>query len=124
MTLANEVEADLFLSIHNNASNKPEINGTETFYFKNLNDLRGKNIATILQNSIIQTLAMKDRKTKADTGYYVLKNTKMPAVLLEVGFLSNAQDRAKLTQPNFSWNLAQIIYNGISQHFQDPNNLN
>ncbi|MDF2614056.1 MAG: hypothetical protein K0S71_1842 [Clostridia bacterium] len=122
VALANEVGADLFICMHNNSINKPEINGTETFYFAS--SVQGQYFAKLVQAGIVQNLNMTDRKAKADTGYYVLKNTKMPAALIEVGFLSSEIDRQKLTQPDFSPRLADIIYNATLTYFENYQSLN
>lgn len=117
VNIANEIEADLFVSIHNNYIDKTTVNGTETFYFNSSADLRGKGFAQIVQTNIVQTFGMADRKAKPSE-YFVVRNTKMPAVLIEVGFLSSSKDRAVLSQPDFSPRLAQVIYQSILTYFQ------
>lgn len=117
VALANEIGADLFISMHNNYIDKPSINGTETFYFAS--SVQGQYFAKMVQANIVQDLNMTDRKAKADTGYYVLKNTNMAAVLIEVGFLSSEIDRQKLTQPDFSPRLSDIIYNATVTYFEN-----
>ncbi len=119
----NEIGAHLFISIHNNYVDKKAVNGTETFYFSNPNDPRGEIFAKMIQSNIVQGLGMTDRKAKPGNGFYVLKHTTMPAVLLEVGFMSNLQDMQKLMQPDFSPRLAQIIYNSIVAYFESGNHL-
>ncbi len=120
---ANEIGAHLFISIHNNYVDNKAINGTETFYFNNPNDPRGEVFAKMIQSNIVQGLGMTDRKAKPGNGFYVLKNTTMPAVLLEIGFMSSVQDMQKLMQPDFSPRLAQIIYTSIVAYFESGNHL-
>jgi N-acetylmuramoyl-L-alanine amidase len=117
-TLANEIGASLFVSIHNNYVDNTAVNGTETFYFSNPSDPRGEYFAKLVQANIIQGLGMNDRKAKANNGLYVLRNTTMPSVLIEGGFLSNEQDRMRLTQADFSPRLAEIIYQSILTYFE------
>ena len=116
-TLANEIGASLFVSIHNNYVDNTAVSGTETFYFSNPSDPRGEYFAKLVQTNIIQGLQMKDRKAKANNGLYVLRNTTMPSVLIEGGFLSNEYDRMRLTQSDFSPQLAEIIYQSILTYF-------
>ncbi|WP_069997243.1 N-acetylmuramoyl-L-alanine amidase [Cellulosilyticum sp. I15G10I2] len=120
---SNEIGAHLFVSIHNNSINNPAVNGTETFYFSNPDDPRSEYFAKMIQANMVQGLGMTDRKAKAGNGLFVLKNTTMPAVLLEIGFMSNVQDLDKLTQPDFSPRLAQIIYDSIMAYFESGYHL-
>lgn len=120
---ANEIGAHLFISIHNNSINNVAINGTETYYFSNEADTRSQDFAKMIQAGIVQNFAMTDRKAKAGNAFYVLKNTTMPAVLLEIGFMSSEQDMAKLTQPDFSPRLARIIEEAVKTYFQNGNHL-
>ncbi len=121
--LANETGASLFISIHNNYIDRKQVNGTETFYFGNAPDTNGQYFAKLIQSGIVQGLGMTDRSAKPNNGYYVLKNTKVPAVLVEVGFVSNDGDRAKLTSPDFSPRLAQIIYDSVLTYFETYESL-
>ncbi len=122
--LANEIMPDLFISIHSNAitgsSQRQEtIKGTETYYFDNPNDLRDKKFAERVQKNIVTTFNMNNRGAKPDTGYEVLRKVTMPGVLIEVGFLTNSEDRAKMTQPDFSQRLAQVLYESVKSYYEE-----
>ncbi len=122
--LANEIMPDLFISIHTNAiignsERQESIKGTETYYYNNPSDLRGKMFAERVQKNIVTAFDMTDRGAKADTGYIVLKQTTMPGVLIEVGFLTNSADRAKMTQSDFSQRLAQVLYEAVRSYYEE-----
>ncbi|TCT12155.1 N-acetylmuramoyl-L-alanine amidase [Natranaerovirga pectinivora] len=117
--LANEVEADLFLSIHNNAHEGTSANGLETLYCpKVINGVNTETVARIFQNSMINTLKMNSRGLKPRENIFVLNNTNMPAVLVEIGFISNEADAAKLKDEQFLKNSATSLYLAILETFQ------
>ena len=116
--IANEIGADFFISIHNNAFNASE-NGTETLYFpSNVQDkLTSPKLAQIFQKNIVAYTGMKDRGLKQRENLYLLKNTIMPAVLVEVGFLTNVNDVAKLKDETFLKTTASALYQSILETF-------
>ncbi|NLM13673.1 MAG: AMIN domain-containing protein [Epulopiscium sp.] len=120
--LANEVGADIFLSVHNNSFTS-EHRGTEVLYFPTSNDngpgLTGKKMAQIFQNTLVQKLGTKDRGIKARSELYVLKHTKMPAVITEIAFVSNVEDAALLKSDAFRQKVAQALYEGILTIFEN-----
>ena len=116
-TLANEIEADLFVSIHNNSASSPNIVGAETLYFPSNTDLRGKQVAQLMQDVLVKQCGMGNRGIKGRSDLYVLRNTNMPAVLLETGFISNAEEAAKISNPTFIATWAKGMYNAIVKSF-------
>lgn len=119
--MSNEV-GDMFISIHQNASGKgePGPNGTEVYYLNpNTTDrgLTSKAMAEILQKNLLQRLNTLDRKIKT-SNLIVLRNNKMPAVLCEVGFLSNPSEAARINTPEFRQQAAQAIYDGTIEIIQ------
>lgn len=113
---ANSLPADLFVSIHCNAAANTEAQGTETWYCHN--SAEGEKLATQIQGQIVNSLPVVDRGLKVATpgvnGLYVLSNTDMPAVLVELAFISNAEDEALLEtrQDDF----ARAIARGITDY--------
>ena len=90
-TQANNEKADIFISIHRNAFDDPNANGLEVFTFTNPRETT-KNNAQIMYNKLMAvTSEMRGRGLK-EANYYVLKYTAMPAMLLEVGFVTNQHD--------------------------------
>ena len=116
--MSNEV-GDMFISIHQNASGNGGSgpNGTEVFYLNpNTSDrgLTSKAMAEILQKTLLEQLNTLDRKIKT-SNLIVLRNNKMPAVLCEIGFLSNPTEAARLGKPEFRQQVAQAIYDGTME---------
>ncbi|MFC5699956.1 N-acetylmuramoyl-L-alanine amidase [Cohnella faecalis] len=111
VNLANSLKANLFLSVHAN-SYKPEINGTETYY----NRADSLEFAKLLHKNAVAAAGLKDNGVRT-AGYKVIKYTTMPAVLLEVGYLSNKNDEKQLYDDAFQNRVAQAIAASIKQYF-------
>ncbi|MDI4645888.1 N-acetylmuramoyl-L-alanine amidase [Cohnella hashimotonis] len=112
-SLANAANADAFVSIHANiAEGKPTVRGTETYYYKN----SGKGLADIMHKHVLSATGFTDRKVK-NANYQVLRETTMPATLLEVGFLSNATEESILFSDSFQNRVAQAIVDGLKEYF-------
>lgn len=112
--LANRLDANLFVSIHANAidMSRPDVNGIETYYFS-----EGKNLAEVIHASLIDATGGPDRGVRT-ARFYVLRNTDMPAVLLELGFVTGEYDAPRLGDPDYRELLAQAIARGILQYIE------
>lgn len=118
---ASKVEADLFISLHMNSASNSSANGTEVYYSTNNNSssfsgITSKTVATLFKNNLVARLGTKSRGVKT-AGYYVTKHNTVPAVLIELGFLSGSSDYSKLISPMFQQNSAKVIYDTINQIF-------
>ncbi len=109
---ANEVKADLYVSIHTNADSSPRWSGAQVFY--NSSSQPSKLAAVMIQEEITKQLGNTKRKALPGD-YFILRNTKMPAVIVEVGFISNPQEASLLADPDYQGRLAQAIFAGIAQ---------
>lgn len=107
---AQQSEADLFVSIHANAINKESVGGTETFYWTP----QSLDFATLMHSSILEATGFPDRKVKQER-FYVIRNTTMPSVLLEIGFLSNRTEEALMYQDAFQNRVAESIVAAIKK---------
>lgn len=107
---ANEAGADLFISIHANADLSPKWSGAQTFY--NSKSEQSKALAEAIQEELIRILGNTNRKVKTGN-YYVLEHTEMPAVIVEVGFISNPREARLLTSSEYQSKLAYAIFSGI-----------
>jgi N-acetylmuramoyl-L-alanine amidase len=121
--LANDIKADLFISLHINAvDNNPEANGTETLYCPSSNGgnngLNSEIFASIVQENLIRTLKTTDRKIKARPNLVVLRKTNMPAVLIEAAFITNEADLTKLDSTAFRRNTARAITDSVMEAFE------
>ncbi|HEX2927379.1 MAG TPA: N-acetylmuramoyl-L-alanine amidase [Ruminiclostridium sp.] len=110
--LANEKKCSLFVSIHNNSFTDPSSNGILTTY--NPNSPTGESNAKIMQSKL-KTLGMYNRDIMPRPNLYVLRHTDMPALLLEIGFISNKSDFKLLTDSDFQVKCAKHIVSGIEE---------
>ena len=109
---ANRWGADYFISLHTNAASSPSATGTEAYaYARNTPAFRfGEDI---LEN-LSQATGLRNRGMQARPGLYVLKKTRMPAVLVELGFITNPRDAALMRdEPGL---FAEGIYRGIKEY--------
>lgn len=110
--VANTENAALFVSIHCNAAANVLAHGTETYYL----GAQAKPLAERIHAGLVG-LGFKDRGVKRNK-YYVLRHTKMPAVLVEVGFITNLEDSAKLASVEFLNAVADVIATAIHEYMQ------
>lgn len=108
--IAEKVNADIFISIHAN-SGPAAANGVETFYTRS----NSKALATVMHKYLLQSSGLKDRGVKT-ASLHVTRETTMPAVLLEGGFLSNKSDEAALFTESFQNSVAKGIVAGIKEY--------
>ncbi|MFJ7887280.1 N-acetylmuramoyl-L-alanine amidase [Lysinibacillus xylanilyticus] len=109
---------EIFVSIHVNYAANTSAQGTETFFAKTPGDMYQEDIdlATFVNNQIVKNVNMNDRKVKKGN-FIVIANTNIPAILVELGFLSNSEDRAKLTDDQYIELFAESIYKGILEYY-------
>lgn len=108
--VANKVNADYFVSIHCNAAEDKKAHGTETWYSDK--DAKSKVLANSIQSELVKQIGRANRGVKVGN-YYVTNSTKMPAVLVELAFISNPEEEKLLIDPAFQWKCALGIANGI-----------
>jgi N-acetylmuramoyl-L-alanine amidase len=115
--LAERVNATLFVSIHANAidMSRPDINGIETYYYDN-----GESLARTIHNSVLQGTGAPDRRVR-QARFYVLRKTSMPSVLVEVGFVTGADDAPKLRDPAYRSQMAASIARGVLLYLRQGN---
>ena len=138
--LANQVGADLFISIHTGGSYLHNASGITIFYYKRKSEsmlptqiITTKNYTTwdyvqvkhiakssilskLIQNRILEQVMSLDCKIKS-APLLVLKGADMPAILIEIGYLTNPVEEKKLNDPNILSNLAKAISKGINDFF-------
>lgn len=112
--MAEQIRANLFVSIHANSMGmeRPDVNGIETYYYSN-----GEGLASVIQNSIVSSLDMRNRGVK-QARFYVLRHTSMPAVLVETGYVTGEEDAPRLADASFRSQMAIAIARGILQYIQ------
>lgn len=109
---ANNAGVDIFVSIHANKYT-PNVTGTETYYWKE----DSIQLANIMHRFVTDAAGLPDRKVRQNN-FRVITKTNMPAVLLEIGYLSNANDEAQLFSPAFQNRVAQGIVDGIKSYLK------
>ncbi len=106
---ANRWGADYFICLHTNAASSPSATGVEAYAYS-----RGTRAFALGENildELSETTGLRNRGMKARPGLYVLRKTNMPAVLVELGFITNPQDAALMRdEPEL---FAEGIYRGI-----------
>ncbi|MBS4960607.1 MAG: N-acetylmuramoyl-L-alanine amidase [Clostridiales bacterium] len=113
--IINDSEAELLVSIHQNAFPGGRAQGAQVFYHRESED--GKRLAQCVQKSLHQATGT-NREAKENTSYYILKNTQMPAVIVECGFLSNYQEEKMLNDEQYQNKVAWAIYLGILDYLE------
>ncbi|NFT32420.1 N-acetylmuramoyl-L-alanine amidase [Clostridium sporogenes] len=109
VAIANNNNTDLFVSIHANSFNG-SAHGTETYYYDG--SAKGKEAATAVQKELINSIGLYDRGVKT-AGYYVLRNTISPSILVELGFIDNRNEEVLLNSDWFQQKCAEAIAKGI-----------
>jgi N-acetylmuramoyl-L-alanine amidase len=109
-----EKKAALVVSIHQNSYSDTIQHGAQTFYYSTSD--QSKMLAGHIQSSLLELDDTNTRKEKSSDSYYLLKNSSMPAVIVECGFLSNPEETAKLTDANYQKRLAYAISLGICSY--------
>ncbi|WP_428817524.1 N-acetylmuramoyl-L-alanine amidase [Clostridium butyricum] len=133
--VANEADAEFFISIHHNAVDGiPEANGIESYYSVAAKDdnygsgvdvermAKSKKLAKLINDNIVKKLNAADRGVKSDEqsasgSLFVLRNTNMPAVLVETGFLSNEKEAERCADSNSQQLVAEAIAEVIAENF-------
>lgn len=112
--MAEQANATLFVSIHANSisMDRPDVNGAETYYYSS-----GQGLAQVIQTSIVSNVGMNDRGAR-QARFYVLRRTSMPAVLVEIGYVTGSDDAPRLADSNFQSQMARAIAQGILLYIQ------
>jgi len=109
--IANGLQADIFVSLHANAApSAPDFAGIYTYHYPG--SRRGPLLAQQIQSAVISSTGAADRKINS-ANFVVLRETDMPAVLVEMGFMTNHDELMKLIDGGYQDKLAQGIAQGI-----------
>lgn len=115
--MANALQAQALVSIHVNWFAENYAKGTETYYRQG--DDRSRALAEEIHGRLVAALGTVDRGIKPAPGFVVLKQATVPAVLVEVAFLSNDNEEKLLGQPEFRQTAAVAIADGIAAFLRD-----
>lgn len=133
--IANEQNADLFISIHVNSTGSAttNANGIESYYYEYNPDYpskingdmhnnqerikKSKTLTNLIHDNMIEYTGANDRGTDGDT-FSVVREAAMPATLIELGFINNTKERQKLVTSSYQQKLAKAIADGIDEYFR------
>lgn len=110
---ANLWGADYFISLHANASTIPTASGTEAYVYSTSS--RAYPLAGLITASIAEATGEKDRGVFSRPSLYVLRRTKMPAALIELGFITNYEEARRMAESPGLY--ARAVYKGIVRYF-------
>lgn len=109
VNMANSWPADYFISIHCNANVNPDVNGSEVYVYR-ADSVAGQ-LARFVLDAIVERVGTKNNGVRENPSLYVLRRTSMPAILVELAYVSNFEDAQKLLNNQYAF--AYAIYEGI-----------
>jgi len=119
--LSSTVSADIFVSIHCNSYTNEKAHGTETWYFAGSE--AGRSLAHSIQSCLVAAVGTVDRGAKATEALTVLRATECPAVLVELAFLSNPDEREQLTDLLLRRRFAVGVVAGVEAWAAEQENI-
>jgi N-acetylmuramoyl-L-alanine amidase len=119
--LSNEINADLYISLHLNGFNNTFVSGIETWVYdtpSELGDIIHKHVKFFSNDRGVKSSVKEYRPQNGGLDLYVLRYTRCPAVLVELGFLTCIIDRARLVEYKTHKLLAEALFNGVMEYFK------
>jgi len=116
--IMNNEENAIGVSIHANAVTNSRWKGAQTFYHPK--QIENKQLANAIMNSMQTHIEGTTRAAKPISNIFILKNSKIPTALVEIGFLSNPQEAENLTKEIYQDQIAYAIYEGILFYLENP----
>ncbi|MEV4491217.1 N-acetylmuramoyl-L-alanine amidase [Micromonospora coxensis] len=117
--LANSLGADVFISLHTDEHANPEAEGVATYHYGTDNGVTsttGERLAGLVQREIVARTGLRDCRTHAKA-WDLLRLTRMPAVRVEVGYLTSPRDRGQLVDPRFRDRVVEAIVAAVQRMF-------
>ncbi len=117
--ICNNSENNIFISIHQNFFTQSQYKGTQIFFSKN--DPESKTLAECIKRSVVDFLQNDNERQckQADENIYILDKATVPAILIECGFLSNAEETKLLASKEYRNKLSYCIYIGFLQYYNE-----
>ncbi|MEK7433210.1 MAG: N-acetylmuramoyl-L-alanine amidase [Cyanobacteriota bacterium] len=110
--VANNNNADLFVSVHCNALDGKSPMGIETYY----RTPQSLDFGKLIHKTMVQNIDTPDRNLRGDRNLFVIRKTNMPSVLVEIGYISNPIEEANLVNSAHQKKIAQALYKGIKEY--------
>lgn len=119
LELFNKNENNIVVSIHQNKFSQEKYSGTQVFYSKN--NPRSEIMAEYIRKNIAKLIQPENERAAkpADGSIYLLYNSKVPAVIVECGFISNYTEANKLKDNNYQKKLSFAIYSGVLEFYNN-----
>ena len=121
LNLANDLKADMFISIHCNSSEYKSAKGSEALYstkYQKKLSIKSDELAQILLNQLTETTNIKNRGLINGNDIYIIGNAKVPVALIEIGFISSPDELKFLKKKKNQELIAEGIYNGILKVYE------
>ena len=107
----------LAVSIHQNSYRDPAVSGAQVFYYTGSEE--GRTAAGMIQAELNALAPDNEKEIRANDSYYILKNTRIPTVIVECGFLSSYTEAEKLADDEYQNRIAEAVSEGILQYITD-----
>ena len=107
----------LAVSIHQNSYRDPAVSGAQVFYYTDSEE--GRTAAGMIQAELNALAPDNEKEIRANDSYYILKNTRIPTVIVECGFLSSYTEAEKLADDEYQNRIAEAVSEGILQYIID-----
>lgn len=107
----------LAVSIHQNSYRDPAVSGAQVFYYTDSEE--GRTAAGMIQAELNALAPDNEKEIRANDSYYILKNTRIPTVIVECGFLSSYTEAEKLADDEYQNRIAETVSEGILQYITD-----
>jgi N-acetylmuramoyl-L-alanine amidase len=112
VAIANAQRDAIFVSVHLNSARREGANGVETYYYSG----RSAKLASAIHAQVVRAAGTEDRHLR-QRGFYVIRNTRIPSVLCECGFLTNRAEAARLLTADHRQKIAEAIARGVMQAY-------
>jgi N-acetylmuramoyl-L-alanine amidase len=110
-SIGNAQRDSIFVSIHFNSAPREGADGIETYYYSS----RAGKLASSVHREVVRVAGTEDRRVRR-RGFYVIRNTRSPSILCELGFLTNRRESQRITSsPAYRQQLAEAIARGIQK---------
>lgn len=113
VNMANQWPANYFISIHANANQNTSINGSEVYIYRRYTQANW--LAEQVLDGMVDVVGTRNNGVRVNPSLYVLRRTKMPSILVEMGYLTNPSDAIKLRDDQYQF--AEGIFLGIMRYF-------
>lgn len=114
--IINNGKGDVLISIHQNSFPEESVRGAQVFYYND--ESQSKPLAELIQNELKSISSYENKRSaKANSDYYILRETTLPSVIVECGFLSNMEELNLLNSDEYQEKVAWSIYKGVINYF-------